>query len=491
MDEFEAMTGAVEPELARFFERAEVKREGEEVSIVLHLHPQWTEFAAELGEETEDGEKERLLDAALRYAKAKWPQLKKASVKVMLGSMMLAAIPLSSTGQALAADNFNMGYLYFGTPQTFVQFVDRTRGALQVASPSYFDLTADGQLQLTGQVAPFFIDEMHKRGIKVTPFVSNHWDRVKGRMALQNREQLSTQIADAVKMYKLDGVNVDIENVTEVDRAAYTDFVRLLREKLPEGTELSVAVAANPNGWTKGWHGSYDYNALAQYADYLVIMAYDESYPGGPAGPVSSIDFTRRSIDYAIHQGVAPQKIVLGLPLYGRYWKAGEAVGGIGVSDSRVKTLIANHNATVRFDEATQSAVATFTIPEGSAGTTFSNQSFGPGTYTIWFENDETVRAKVELAEQYGLKGTAEWSLGQEDPTRWDQLSGILKGDVTPVAAQPATSVPEPQTPTPPKVEPTAPQVETGLPEADKSAVQPALAREQLQALKRAVEKRW
>lgn len=413
--------------LERFFERYEMRTEGEEVSIVFHLNPLWTEFAAELGEETEEGRKERVLEAALRFTREKWPGLRKASVKVMLGSLLLAAVPVSS-GTALAEHNFNLGYLYFGTPQTFVSFVDRTQGALQVASPSYFDLTTDGQLQLTPQVSTYFIEEMHKRGIKVTPFVSNHWDREKGRRALENREQLSTQIAEAVAAYKLDGVNVDIENVTHEDREAYTDFVRLLREKLPPGTEVTVAVAANPNGWTQGWHGSYDYGALAQYADYLVIMAYDESFPGSEPGPVASLDFTRKSAEYAISQGVAPEQIVLGLPLYGRYWKEGAAYGGIGVSDARVRTLIANHNAELRFDEATQSAVATFTIPEGDPGTSFSNQHFGPGTYTIWYENDQTVRAKVALVEEMGLKGTAEWSLGQEDPARWETLSDILRG---------------------------------------------------------------
>lgn len=99
-----------------------------------------------------------------------------------------------------------------------------------------------------------------------------------------------------------------------MDRDAYTDLVRLLREKLPADKEVSVAVAANPNGWTKGWHGTYNYKELAKYASYLMIMAYDESYEGGPEGPVASIGFVDRSIQYALKQGVPADKVVLGVP---------------------------------------------------------------------------------------------------------------------------------------------------------------------------------
>jgi len=123
----------------------------------------------------------------------------------------------------------------------------------------------------------------------------------------------------------LDGVDVNIENVTHEQRDAYTDLLRLLREKLPENKLVVTAVAANPNGWTIGWHGSYDYKALSNYCDYLMIMAYDESYRGSPEGPVSSKSFFDRSIEYALNQGVSKDKIVVGIPFFGRYWKQGEA----------------------------------------------------------------------------------------------------------------------------------------------------------------------
>ncbi len=84
---------------------------------------------------------------------------------------------------------------------------------------------------------------------------------------------LAEQIASAVSTYKLDGVNVDIENLTYDDRANYVDFVHLLREALPD-KEVSVAVAANPNGTTRDWQGSYDYAGLAKYSTGTYTIWY-------------------------------------------------------------------------------------------------------------------------------------------------------------------------------------------------------------------------
>lgn len=313
---------------------------------------------------------------------------------------------------------FTMSYLFFGNSNLYTSQVDKSGQTLDVVSPSYFHIHTDGSLQLSDSLEDSFITDMHQRGKKVVPFLSNDFDRTLGEKAIDNREALVNQIVAAIKDHKLDGINMDIENVDAAYRDKYTDMVKMLRDKLPSGMEVSVAVAANPTGATRSWIALYDYKALAAVSDYLMVMAYDESYPGDPTpGPVASLPFVEKSIQYAVAQAPA-DKIVLGVPFYGRYWNQNAAANGSGVSAQKLMQLIDTYKGSVRYDAASQSPVATFTISPTNASSEYS-----AGDYTVWFENEQSLKEKLKLVGKYNLKGTGSWSLNQETANTWDYYS--------------------------------------------------------------------
>ncbi|SHH94492.1 Spore germination protein YaaH [Sporobacter termitidis DSM 10068] len=346
--------------------------------------------------------------------------------------LWLCAAVFLSLFSGISADaldyKFNMSYIYFGSSTGYTSLVDGAQDSLDEVAPNYFTLDASGSLKLTNAVSPAFVSDMHARNIRVVPYLTNDWANQTGVNALNNREALSTSIAAAVAAYNLDGVNVDIENVNQDQRAAYVDLLRLLREKLPAGKTIAVAVAANPWGATTGWQGSYDYTGLAQYADYLLIMAYDEHYDGSAPGSVDSISFVEKSIAYALSK--APkEKLVLGLPFYGRIWSdSGSSPGGYGVSNTKVDQLLAAYGGTVTVDSATQSARATFTVRDSDTKPVVGGKALVAGTYTIWYENSQTLKARLNLVQKYGLKGTGSWSLGQESAGTWDYYTLWLNG---------------------------------------------------------------
>lgn len=187
-----------------------------------------------------------------------------------------------------AISKLNMSYLYSynNNYSAYSNLENQTQNSLNEVAFNFFGINADGSLKLPSSVSiQSFVDNMHNQGIQVIPHLSNDWDSALGISALQNRSMLSSQIADAIIKYDLDGVNLDIENLNKNYASDYTDFVRLLRQKLPIDKKISVAVAANPYNITSGWVGLYDYAGLAAYCDYLMIMAYDEHYKNGAAGP--------------------------------------------------------------------------------------------------------------------------------------------------------------------------------------------------------------
>lgn len=328
-----------------------------------------------------------------------------------------------------AADyKFSMSYIYFGNSDNFGALVNETGGSLSEVAPAYFSLDAQGELVLTPAIDPDFVKQMHEKGILVVPYLTNDWVQSKGIAALNNMDKLSTDLAAAVAAYNLDGVNIDIENVTEVERQDYVAFVRLLREKLGPHKRIAVAVGANPYGSITGWAGSYDYAGLARYCDYLFIMAYDESYDGSVPGPVASLSFVERSVKYALSQ-VPKDRLVLGLPFYGRIWsQTGGSIQGSGVSSEMVEILIANYRGTVTVDAASQTSKAVITVKPSDTKPVIYGKTLTAGSYVIWYANEAALKAELALVTKYGLKGSGSWSLGQETAATWDYYKLWLNG---------------------------------------------------------------
>lgn len=345
------------------------------------------------------------------------------SVKLILGTALAVTIPFSLV--ARANNRYSMTYLSYGSYQTQLEYVALSQNSFSVISPSYFNIQSDGSLQVD-EISQSYVHAMHENNVKIVPFLSNHWDKQGGSLALDRVEALAKEIADAVLKYNLDGINVDIENVSHQYREKYTELVRLLREKLPKEKEVSVAVAANPKGWTQGWHGSYDYKALGKYADHLFLMAYDEHFNGGEAGPVASISFVEESIRYALKY-VPKEKIVLGVPFFGRIWSEDGSVKGIGMTNRQIASAIEKTGGTVTVHPDFKSVKADIRV-NSTHSITVNGRKLKPGNYTIWYDNSDTLKYKLSLVDKYGLKGAGSWSVGQETKDVWDYYSLWLNG---------------------------------------------------------------
>lgn len=346
------------------------------------------------------------------------------AVKIVIAGLIAVSIPFYSLGNR--QQRYAMSYVYFGTHASQLEYIALAQNALSAVSPSYFDIQSDGSIKVN-YISESYLKSVREMGLRIVPFLSNHWNRAAGIAALENMEATVDTIVSVINQYNLDGINIDIENVTHAHKDKYTELVKRLRLALPTSKEVSVAVAANPYNWTEGWHGSYDYEELAQYADYLFIMAYDEHYEGGSSGPVASMEFVENSILYALEK-CAPEKIVLGIPFFGRIWSAGnDRINGIGVSNNRLEQIIADTGGKITFDEEYMSPKAEFTVKSGDS-ITVSGVTLTPGNYVAWFENSDSIKSKLSLVDKYSLKGAGNWSLGQETKDVWDYYYTWLNG---------------------------------------------------------------
>ncbi len=337
---------------------------------------------------------------------------------VSLESIFILIFLFVSSITFAVEDRISLGYIY-NSSKSQSEIIDDTNGNVNTVSPTCFDLTSNGNLDINSIFSQDFVNEMHEKGVLVTPFLSNHWGRKKAQAALKNADALADQIAQAVEKYNLDGVNVDLENLLAKDKDNLTNFIRILREKLSENKILTIAVGANPYKLTNSWVSAYDYSALAEYVDYMVLMAYDEHSAGGSEGPVASINFVEESVK-VILESASRDKIVLGMPLYGRFWEVGADNGGEAIIQSQIEKIAKRYNTVPVYSEITGTSTFTINVQEDDNKAYINGRYLPEGTYTIYYDGETSFNRKLEVMNEYGLRGAALWALGNEEDKFWD-----------------------------------------------------------------------
>jgi spore germination protein YaaH len=321
-----------------------------------------------------------------------------------------------------AAPYESLTYLYGGSSQTYDHNINRTRRNLSTVAADYFHIDGNGNAAITKIPDRAFIRRLQLSGIRVVAFVSNHWDREIARLAMAKRASVAAMLAHWVEVYGLDGLDVDIENLTHADKENFTDFIRLLSELMPQHKKLSVAAAANPQRWTTGWHGMYDYAALGRMCNAVMLMTYDQSYEGSAAGPVASYTFTRDSVREALRH-IPRDKLIMGIPFYGRYWallNSGGDIAGKAFTVSNIETITRHYTSKTWYDTLNHCARATVTVDAGDPGMDLlGGRKLDAGVYDIWYENDRSYETKMRLCREYGIAGVGSWALGQEPERIW------------------------------------------------------------------------
>ncbi|CAG8355785.1 unnamed protein product [Penicillium salamii] len=165
------------------------------------------------------------------------------------------------------------------------------------------------------------------------------------------RQRFADSATELVKNLGVDGIDVDYEYPQSDDQAdKFVDALRRTRAALDNYSAanaggyhflLTVASPAGPQRYRQE-----RLNQMDQYLDFWNLMAYDYSgnwdtiaghdanvYPSND-NPSSTPFNTDQAVNYYISQGVAPHKIVLGMPLYGRQFTStngpGTSFNGVG-----------------------------------------------------------------------------------------------------------------------------------------------------------------
>lgn len=283
-----------------------------------------------------------------------------------------------------------------------------TMDGVNVVSPSFFSLERGSNGEIydnTKDDGAEYIEWAHNNNYQVWAMFSNNSLKDTTSQILNDYEKRETMIEnlmDLVEEYNLDGVNVDFENMNESDKDVYSRFLIELAPRLKKiGKILSVDVTA-PDG-SETWSLCFDRNTIANVADYIVFMAYDQyGTNSNKAGTTAGYNWVEANVKKFLGQeDVDPEKIILGIPLYMRLWEEEE--------DGTAKPEVVNMKD--MFDVLPENQVATW---DEELKQYYVEYEEDGKTYKMWVENEKSVGEKINLANQYNLAGIAFWEKDRE-----------------------------------------------------------------------------
>ena len=212
------------------------------------------------------------------------------------------------------------------------------------------------------------------------------------------------------------GLDVDFEFVFARDAGPYAAFIRNLAQALnPLGYPVIVALAPKTSSTQRGLlYEGHDYAALGAAANEVLLMTYEWGYAYSPPMAVAPLPNVRSVVEYALAE-IPREKIWLGIPNYGYDWPLPYVQGqtrATSISNRYAVQLALRYNAEIQFDESAQTPWFQYQDEQGIQ-------------HEVWFEDARSIRAKLALIPEYGLRGAGYWNLMRPFPQNWTLLSSL------------------------------------------------------------------
>jgi cellulose synthase/poly-beta-1,6-N-acetylglucosamine synthase-like glycosyltransferase/peptidoglycan/xylan/chitin deacetylase (PgdA/CDA1 family)/spore germination protein YaaH len=293
-------------------------------------------------------------------------------------------------------------WLHMLTPDGRIQGVDPQTN-------NFFDLTQHNIIQqVDDKLMPFLKSE--DTGTEVFPLVNNFdgvdWvDITPFLNSPEARTRFRQELTGFLASDKYQGVMIDFEAFPKKGQPGFLALLNELSSDLhAKSLKLYVAVPSHNDEW--------NYQKVAAVADGVVLMNYDEHYPGGDPGPIASQSWFVKNLEFA--KKVIPQeKLICAIANFGYDWPQKPKRGKLPEDEK-------DKNQTVQD--------AWLAARDSESDVEFDNDSLTPHVkyldernlqHDIWFLDAVTALNQMRAAQTLGINTFALWRLGAEDRSLW------------------------------------------------------------------------
>lgn len=310
-----------------------------------------------------------------------------------------------------------MAWQYTSTRENNDEFDVLTQNAagLNTVAPIWFRYSnADGDLESLAEKS--YVDHAHQAGMTVWGTFSDvsGGELTSGSIlkTLEARSHVIGQLLAAAEETGMDGINIDIEHLTEDDIPQYLQF---LRELCVAAHEKNIIVSTD--NYVPQFTAYYNRREQAKFVDYIVIMGYDEHVNGSAeAGSVASLPYVEKGIQDTLAEVPASQ-VINAIPFYTRGWTSlfgQERPDSEAFGMNEADTFAETHGIYLSWDPSVGQR----------AGTAVTDAA----RYSIWMEDEQSVEEKMKLIVKYKLAGVGAWRLGFERDSVWPVINSYMNG---------------------------------------------------------------
>jgi len=243
----------------------------------------------------------------------------------------------------------------------------------------------------------------HAANAKVLVSLIGQWDNSSMNtiwMSKDKRKQLINNLRELTVNYNLDGIDIDNENWTS-DKSIYSTFVKELHDALAPLKKM-ITMAGSP--YQVGINPE-----VYSYLDFVNVMTYDMSL--GKGYPFhSTFEESVAAIQLWADKGMPKDKILIGVPLYGRDGNT---------SFYEYRRLVDQYKPKPDQDQVSE-----------------TNASGG----IIWWNGPDLAKKKAQFVKENGFGGVMLYELGTDTLDSTSILLSVYEVTANPSVTQPGST---------------------------------------------------
>ena len=257
-----------------------------------------------------------------------------------------------------------------------------------------------------------------ENGIKVFASVLNYYDsKVLDKMKTSDAviRAVGDEMLRVLDSHPLDGLSIDLEMGVSTGTTYRECYSRLLRYIAPKVHERGKLLAVTVGAYMQAKEekaSMFDYAAIGECADIVNVINYDDhpakAYTaGGEMGAVSNYLYVQRCLRYAA-TCFGADKVMMSYGTFGVDYNTTDHTA-VNISHDSVMSLVERYKLKPKTTDANvNDAYVTYT-ENGK-------------NHTVYYESDQGVYDRIDLAKRYGLGGVTCWLFGWKHDAAFDRM---------------------------------------------------------------------